>query len=129
MTKPTELSVFQTQVGVYFLVHSTMSCRRGAELSLRGPWSLGNLNLVDYFPPGSQASYLLSSVLLQSTVAQAKSNRDGAFYVGNTQVGVYFLVHFYDVMQKGRRTKEAFLQERIRMLTLGAPHLPQLQSS
>jgi len=29
-------------------------------MSYRGPWRLGNLNLVDYFPPGSQAFYVNS---------------------------------------------------------------------
>ncbi|KAJ1483758.1 hypothetical protein T484DRAFT_1799220 [Baffinella frigidus] len=38
-------------------------------------------------------------------------------------VGVYFLLHFYDVLQQRRAHKEAFLQERIRMLTLGSDAL------
>ena len=36
-----------------------------ARMSCRGPWSLGSLNLVDYFPPGSQVFQVNSLILFE----------------------------------------------------------------
>ena len=45
----------KTESGVVLDRFSAPKADEVLEASFRGAWILGNLNLVDYFPPGSQA--------------------------------------------------------------------------